>query len=71
MIYNKFLFLYQLFYNIAIFNKMLFPFTLKTINPGYTFKENSGSSTTDEDEPKINIDKPIKQIGIIFYHRLS
>jgi hypothetical protein len=39
---------------------MFFPFNLKTINPAYTFKENSGSSTTDEDEPKVEIDKPIK-----------
>ena len=39
---------------------MLFPFNFKNINPGYMFKESSGSSTTDEDEPKLSIEKPIK-----------
>ena len=41
---------------------MLFPFNFKNPSTGYSFKESSGSSTTDEDEPKTQ-DKPLKQIG--------
>ena len=48
---------------------MLFPFSFKSQIQGYSFKENSGSSTTDEDEPKILSEKPIKIIGINLIYR--